>query len=150
MWKKFILSSLIVLAVFQMCIAEEKEEFLDENFPNGLNLYMPEKCWKGYTMVPYEERLIVIIDMKGIVVHRWEIGTERARLLENGHVVVMQGSRIVEYDWDGKAVWDFEVPGGPYPETGYPSPGFFPVSSDVLSKSIQLIGNNFIISDKGR
>jgi hypothetical protein len=36
----------------------------------------------------------------------------------------MQGSRIVEYDWNGKAVWDFEVPGGPHRATGYPSPGF--------------------------
>jgi hypothetical protein len=36
--------------------------------------------------------MILIIDMKGNVVHSWETGTERARLLESGHVVVMKGS----------------------------------------------------------
>jgi hypothetical protein len=124
MWKKIVIYSFILLLVFQVCIAQEKEELLTAGFPNGVKLYKPEKCWNGYTMVPYEDGLILIVDMKGNVVHHWEIGTERARLLENGHVVVMQGSRIVEYDWNGKAVWDFEVPGGPYRETGYPSPGF--------------------------
>jgi len=124
MWKRVLVYSFILCLICQLCIAENNEGFSAEDFPNGLKLYQPEKCRKGYTMVPYEQGLILIIDMKGNVVHHWEIGTERARLLENGHVVVMQGSRIVEYDWDGKVVWDFEVPGGPYEGEGYPSPGF--------------------------
>ncbi len=123
MWKQFFLYSLIIFLVFQVCIAEEREDFIAEDFPNGMKMYKPEKCWNGYTMVPYENGLILIVDMKGNVVHHWEIGTERVRLLENGHVVVMKGSRIVEYDWDGKLVWEYEVPGDPFADTGYPSPG---------------------------
>jgi hypothetical protein len=99
------------------------ENFSAPDFPDGMKLYKPEKCWNGYTMVPYEGGLILIVDMKGNVVHHWDIGTERARLLENGHIVVMQGSRVVEYDWDGEKVWDFEVPGSPFPESDYPAPG---------------------------
>jgi hypothetical protein len=124
MWKKFIIYSLLVFVGCQVGGAQQKEGLLSEGFGKGTRIYKPAKCWNGYTLVPYENGMIIIIDMKGNVVHHWEIGTERARLLENGHVVVMQGSRVVEYDWDGKAVWDFELPDGPYRETGYPSPGF--------------------------
>ena len=122
MGKKFIIYSLLVFVVCQVCNAQRKEGLLSGRFPKGTRIYKPDKCWNGYTLVPYENGMILIIDMKGNVVHSWEIGTERARLLENGHVVVMQGSRIVEYDWDGKVVWEYQVP-GPYRETGYPSPG---------------------------
>jgi len=113
----------VFVATFQVLSAQENERFLVEDFPNGLSFYKPEKCWNGYTMVPYENGLILIVDMRGNVVHYWEIGIERARLLENGHIVVMQGSRIVEYDWYGNIMWEFEVPEGQHPADGYPSPG---------------------------
>ena len=124
MGKKFVIYSLLVFVVCQVSAAQRKEGLLSEGFPKGTRIYKPDKCWNGYTLVPYENGMIILIDMKGNVVHSWEIGTERARLLENGNVVVMQGSSILEYNWDGKVVWEYEVPGGPYRGTGYPSVGF--------------------------
>jgi hypothetical protein len=123
MGKKFVIYSLLVFLLCQVCTAQRKKGLLSGGFPKGTRIYKPDKCWNGYTMVPYEEGMIIIVDMKGNVVHHWEVGTERSRLLENGNVVVMQGSSIVEYDWDGKVVWECKVPGGPYREIGYPSPG---------------------------
>jgi len=117
-------SLIFILLCFVSINAQEARRFIAEDFPNGLNIYNADKCWKGYTLVPYEDGMILIIDMKGNVVHHWNVGTERARLLDNGNIVVMQGSSIVEYNWDGNRVWDFDVPGSPFPETGYPSPGF--------------------------
>jgi hypothetical protein len=123
MWNKLVIYSLLIFLFCQVCTAQEKEGLLSGGFPKGTTIYKPDKCWNGYTMVPYEGGLIVIVDMKGNVVHSWEVGTERARLLENGNVVVMKGNRIVEYDWDGEVVWECEVPGGPYEDMSYPSPG---------------------------
>jgi len=123
MGKKLVICSLLVLLVCQVCAAQGKEGLLSGGFPKGTRIYKPDKCWNGYTMVPYEGGLILIVDMKGNVVHRWEIATERARLLENGNIVVMKVTKIVEYNWDGEVVWECEVPGGPYREMGYPSPG---------------------------
>jgi hypothetical protein len=132
MEKKFVIYSLLVIGACQVYAAQRKEGLLSDGFPNGTRIYRPEKCSNGYTLVPYEGGLILIIDMKGNVVHHWEIGTERARLLENGNVVVMQGRKIVEYDWDGKVVWEYQVP-GPYRDTDYPSPGIIHHDQQRLS-----------------
>ncbi len=143
MWREIVSYNFIIFFVCQICVAEEKGGFVTADFPNGMKIYQPDKCWNGYTMVPYENGLILIVDMKGNVVHHWEIGTERARLLENGHVVVMKGSRIVEYDWDGKLVWEYEVPGDPFADTGYPSPG-------IIHHDLQRLSNGntiFIIHE---
>jgi hypothetical protein len=123
MKKKVIICCLLAFLVCQVCIIEGKEGLLSEGFGKGTTIYKPDKCWNGYAMVPYEQGMIIIVDMKGNVVHSWEVGTERARLLENGNIVVMKGNRIVEYDWDGEVVWECEVPGGPYEDMSYPSPG---------------------------
>ncbi|MHC4758941.1 MAG: hypothetical protein ACYTE8_09810 [Planctomycetota bacterium] len=101
MLKKVVIWSLLVFLVCQISAGQEKEGgLLSGGFEKGTTIYKPDKCWNGYTMVPYENGLILIVDMKGNVVHHWEIGTERARLLENGNVVVMKGTKVVEYDWD--------------------------------------------------
>lgn len=114
-------SSLAILAILLIFnFSTQTREF---DFPSGTNLYKPEKCYNGYTLLPYESGMILLIDMNGEVVHHWNFGTERARLLKNGNIVVMQSRKIIEYDWDGNVVWDYEVPGGPYPDEGYPSPG---------------------------
>jgi len=124
MKKTIFTCALTVVVLSCACTVQAARELNLDGFPNGLNLYKPDKCWNAYTMVPYESGMILIIDMKGNIVHHWKIGTERARLLENGNVVTQRGRSIVEFDWDGKVVWKYDVPGGPYDEEGYPSPGF--------------------------
>ena len=105
-------------------IPQQQEESLLPGFPSGTTIYKPDKCWNGYTLVPYEGGMALIIDMNGNVVHKWDIGTERARLVQNGHLVVMQGNKAREYDWDGNLVWEYDVPVGPHHSTGYPTIGF--------------------------
>ena len=73
---------LCVLFTFSACAQPDA-------FPKGTTLYKPDKCWNGYTLVPYEGGMILLIDMNGNVVHRWDIGTERATLLQDGHIAVM-------------------------------------------------------------
>ncbi|MHC4132348.1 MAG: hypothetical protein ACYSR3_10195 [Planctomycetota bacterium] len=117
MWKKVVICSFLGFLFCDFSAGQEVEGgLLSGGFPKGTTIYKPDKCWKGYTMVPYEGGMIVIVDMKGNVVHHWEIATERARLLENGNIVVMKVTKIVEYNWDGEVVWECEVPGGPYRE----------------------------------
>ena len=72
---------------------------------------------------PYEPGPILLIDMNGNVIHKWNLATERAVLLPNGHIVIMQGSNFIGYDWDGRLVWQYEVPIGPHEENHYPTPG---------------------------
>ena len=141
MVKKLFLLSMLFILIGNIQFAQE---FVGGDFPNGIDLYQPDKCWNGYTMVPYEEGMILIIDMEGNVVHHWNVGTERARLLKNGNVVVMQGPKIVEYDWDGNVVWEFELPGGPSPEVGYPAPG-------IIHHDLQRLSNGntiFIVHEE--
>jgi hypothetical protein len=92
-------------------------------YPTGVTTYFPRECWGGYTLVPYEPGPILLIDMNGRVVHRWNLATERATLLPDGHVVIMKGSKVLEYDWDGNLVWQYKVPSGPIEEDYYPTPG---------------------------
>jgi hypothetical protein len=143
MWKKFVICSLLVLLFCQVCTAQGEGGLLSEGFDKGTRVYKPDKCWNGYTMVPYENGMIVIVDMKGNVVHSWDVGTERARPLENGNVVVMKVTKVVEYNWDGEVVWECKVPGGPYREIGYPSPGIIHHDLQRLSN-----GNTIFILDK--
>ena len=142
MIKKTIVLFLSFLSV--TFFAQDKIEFSIENFPNGLDFYENDKCWDGFTLVPYEDGMILIIDMDGNVVHHWKIGAERARLLENGNIVIMQGRKIIEYDWDGNIVWDYEVPGGPFSDESYPSPG-------VIHHDLQRLSNGntiFIVHEE--
>jgi len=144
MFKKIMISVFVFVFAFRVQFSQEQKDFSASEFPNGINIYKSDKCWKGFTMVPYEEGMILIIDMEGNVVHHWNVGTERARLLKNGNVVVMQGPKIVEYDWDGNVVWEFELPGGPPTEEGYPTPG-------VIHHDLQRLSNGhtiFIVHEK--
>lgn len=109
---------IFICAVFASAVYAE-----DFDFPNGLRHYDPGECSEGYTLVPYEAGMILLVDMKGEVVHKWDIGTERARLLENGNIVVMQLNNAREYDWEGKLVWEYTLPVGPGEGRGYPTPG---------------------------
>ncbi|HUV93810.1 MAG TPA: hypothetical protein VMX14_03115 [Anaerolineae bacterium] len=47
------------------------------DWPTGVTLYKPEKCYNGCTVVnPFLSRTVYLIDMMGGVVHQWEIKME--------------------------------------------------------------------------
>ena len=79
-----------------------------------------EKTYKGFTLYPVSGTAeVVLLNMKGDVVHSWNIDAERARLLPNGNLLVLHGTKwgkdvapwkelrneIREYAWDGSVVW---------------------------------------------
>jgi hypothetical protein len=62
------------------------------DWPTGVTVYKPEKCFNGYTVVnPYRAGTIFLIDMVGQVVHAWHAHPDRIaeswflRRLANGH-----------------------------------------------------------------
>ncbi|MCB0332005.1 MAG: aryl-sulfate sulfotransferase [Bdellovibrionales bacterium] len=85
-----------------------------------------ERVTEGFTLVPeVGSGLVRLINMSGSTVHTWNMDADRARLLPNGHLAVLHGSKwgltvqpwrdlqnvIREYDWDGNLVWEFALPG---------------------------------------
>lgn len=77
--------------------------------------------FEGYTLfAPMQETTAYLIDHHGRLVHTWESGGIRPGhsiyLLENGNLLwnavisplVSGGSRVLEIDWNGTVVWDWE------------------------------------------
>lgn len=68
---------------------------------------------------------IVLANLKGEFVKRWDIDADRARLLPNCNLLVVHGSKwglerepwaslrsvVREYTWDGEVAWEVELPG---------------------------------------
>jgi hypothetical protein len=89
-------------------------------YPTGTTLYDPTATWNGYTVLsPLGTQAVVVIDMNGTVVKRWE-GYDNsaggpARVLPGGVVVAASGSRaphqesleIIQRDFEGNVVWRF-------------------------------------------
>jgi hypothetical protein len=99
-------------------------------YPTGTTIYDPEKCWNGYTSFsaggPAQ-----IIDMNGNVVNSWQGLSGQAKMFPGGYVTGTSGravgvryakngdsSDLIQVDWDGNIVWEFnkyelvDVPGG--------------------------------------
>jgi hypothetical protein len=85
-----------------------------------ISVNQESKTSKGYNLYPVAATAeVLLISMKGDVVHKWNVDAERARLLPNGNLLVIHGSKwgkdvspwrelrdeIREYDWNGKIVW---------------------------------------------
>ncbi|MHC4503473.1 MAG: aryl-sulfate sulfotransferase, partial [Planctomycetota bacterium] len=92
-------------------------------YPVGTTLYKPDRCSNGYTIL-WCGRRVGLVDMNGRTVNEWTVdertsdGIHRARLLENGNVLVGRGGMmsesgcIQEYDWKGELAWEFIPEGG--------------------------------------
>ena len=117
-------------------------------YPIGTTIYKPGKCHNGYTIIFGGQR-VKLIDMNGRTVNQWTADTEgtsegvgRARLLENGNILVQRGGmmsetgRIQEYDWDNNLVWEY-IPEGRIPHKNLLGP-----HHDVFRKSN---GNTLLI-----
>ena len=98
------------------------------DWPHGVSVYKPEKCYNGYTLVhgrggwdPTHGRSIKeedqwhLIDMVGRIVNHWignPITKRSAKLFErlaNGNYLSAGGSHVIEQDWDGDVVASLPV-----------------------------------------
>lgn len=79
----------------------------------------------GFTLIPQSGTdKVLLINSNKQVVHSWNLDAQRARLLPNGNLLVIHGSKIGmqrepwkslgsvirEYTWDGKVAWEFHAP----------------------------------------
>ena len=92
-------------------------------YPVGTTLYKPEKCCNGYTIV-WGGRRVKLVDMNGRAANEWQVATDqikdgvaRAKLLEDGNVLVQRGGMmsetgvVEEHDWDGRLAWQYAPEG---------------------------------------
>ena len=89
----------------------------------GLTVYKPERAYQGYTLfAPLSGTDVYLIDMRGSVVHRWQVPFRPASygyLLEDGHLLFGgqtgkapvnfggSGGVVMEADWDGSILWEY-------------------------------------------
>ena len=74
-------------------------------------IYDPKRASNGYTLAFYRQRIPILLDMNGRIVHAWPEARakSRIRLLEDGSILGLGLDRsIVEYDWDGNLTWRME------------------------------------------
>jgi hypothetical protein len=89
-----------------------------------LSIYDRTRTEPGLTLVPTcGSAEVLLLNMKGQVVHKWDVDAARARLQPNGNIVVVHGStwgetkkrwkqlmsKVIEYDWDGNEVWRYDA-----------------------------------------
>ena len=109
-------------------------------YPIGTTLYKPDQCCNGYTIL-WQQDSVKLIDMNDRIINEWHLdldtglpGTDRARLLENGNVLVQRGrmisddGRLQEYDWDHNLVWEW------IPEDTIPHKNLLGPHHDVFRK----------------
>src|SRR6185436_18086557 len=90
-------------------------------YPTGTTLYDPGRAWSGYTVLsPLNTQAVVVIDMNGTVVKRWEGFVNSAggpaRVYPDGSVVAANGNNqphqesleLVARDFDGSVLWRFD------------------------------------------
>ncbi len=89
-------------------------------YPTGVTIYDPEHTWNGFTVLSLlGTQAVVVIDMNGRVVKRWEDFNNSAggpaRILPDGSVIAASGARpphqesleLVQRDFAGNLVWSF-------------------------------------------
>ena len=88
-------------------------------YPTGVTIFKPEKCWGGYTIMPVRELGALLIDMNGREVRLWKgLHGFPNKIFPGGHVLGHRGLRngkygmqdyvdLIQLDWDGNVVWEF-------------------------------------------
>jgi hypothetical protein len=82
-----------------------------------VTIHDPERSWAGYTLLFYERRVPMLVDMNGRLVHAWPSvrAVSRARLTPSGHLLyIAVDDSLVEVDWDGQFVRSFRTGNGKY------------------------------------
>src|SRR5687768_8552589 len=89
-------------------------------YPTGTTIFDPDRAWNGFTVLsPLGTQAVVVIDMNGTVVKRWDNFNNSAggpaRVLPGGHVIAPTGARpphqeslaLAQRDFAGANVWEF-------------------------------------------
>jgi hypothetical protein len=77
-----------------------------------VSIYDPARAWAGYTLLFYDRRVPMLVDMNGRVVHSWPTvrAVGRARLTPAGHLLYIGvDDSLVEVDWEGEPVRSFNT-----------------------------------------
>lgn len=88
-------------------------------FPMGTTVYNPDKAFNGYTIVPLINDGVLVFDMNGNEIRRFNMMAMPPKILPGGHIMGYSGVRHPEYgmqdgvnliqvDWDGKIEWEFD------------------------------------------
>ena len=75
--------------------------------------YNPKKSFAGFNLGLYRQRVPIIFDMQGRIVHSWPgvRAVDRVRLDHQGRLAVIGADSLVkEYDWDGNLTWHYQLP----------------------------------------
>ena len=83
--------------------------------PGWVTRYEPARAQNGYTLTLHDLRIPVLLDMNGRPVHAWREARfkSRVRLLPDGSILgIGLGHQVVEYDWNGRKSWEWNVPNG--------------------------------------
>ena len=104
-------------------------------YPTGTTIYDPERSWNGFTVLsPLGTQAVLVIDMNGTVVKRWEGFNNSAggpaRVLPGGLVMAASGARpphqesleLVRRDFDGKDLWRLVFDNGGSSGYGFNTP----------------------------
>jgi hypothetical protein len=89
-------------------------------FPTGTTIYKPEEAWNGFTVLSIlDTPAVIVIDMNGRVVKRWEgfnvSAGGPARIFPDGSVIAPSGVHpphqesveLVQKDFEGNVTWSF-------------------------------------------
>ena len=75
-----------------------------------------DKAYQGFTLYPlHGKKEAHLLNMKGEIVHKWNVGAVRADILPNCNLLAVHNATklkklIREYDWNGNIVWEYEAP----------------------------------------
>ncbi|MCB0333539.1 MAG: aryl-sulfate sulfotransferase [Bdellovibrionales bacterium] len=96
-----------------------------EGKPSAGLLHSSNEAWPGLTLYPTSGSAeVLLVNMAGKEVHKWNVDADRARLLPNGNLLVIHGSKwgirnkpwskmrniLHEYNWNGEVVWEHHLP----------------------------------------
>lgn len=121
----FLLATGTLLWLISIQPQSEKENLSKKEYPllGSVVKYNKDKSFNGYTLIPVNgSEKVYLLDMEGRVFHQWDFDADRARLLPNGNILVVHGSKwglkvqpwkklrntVREYNWDGEIVWEYK------------------------------------------
>lgn len=95
-----------------------------QNSRRFLTKFNKDKAFNGCTLLPISGTAeVLLLDMRGNLLHKWDVDASRARLLPNKNLLVVHTSSwgkgvakwrklenvITEYNWKGKQIWSYSA-----------------------------------------